>query len=397
MQFQPTPADRAFAEEIKMILREILPPDLARRARQGFHTSREDMKRWNAILNERGWAAPHWPREVGGTGWTPMQSFLFDAACTELDAPALSVFGLKLVGPVIYTYGSAAQKREHLPPILRGDVLWCQGFSEPGSGSDLASLTTRAVRHGDHYIVNGRKLWTTEAHYADKMFLLARTDAMVSKQRGLSFLLLDMKQPGITVRPVITLDEGHSVNEVFLDDVRVPAEDLVGEEGAGWSYAKFLLGNERTANAQIHRSRRDLARVKEIAALEHDGTRRVLDDPSFRQRLARVEIDLKALEWAVLRVLVGEVEEPASAASALKVQGSVLQQQISGLAIEALGLNAVPFYDDPEDADATNLPSWAPDYAPGLMGTYLHRRATTIYAGTNEIQRGIIAKQALGF
>ncbi|WP_158969950.1 acyl-CoA dehydrogenase family protein [Chachezhania sediminis] len=390
MDFSLTEDETTFRAEVRAFLQENLPVDIARRFARGYHPPKDDLKRWQAILHRKGWSAPHWPVEHGGPGWTAMQQFIFDDECALADAPPPSPFGLRLVGPVLYTFGSDAQKAEHLPKILSGEVFWCQGFSEPGAGSDLASLVTRADRDGDHYIVNGHKIWTTEAHFADMMFCLARTSKSDRRQDGISFLLLDMSDAGVTVRPIPTLDSGHTVNEVFLENVRVPATDLVGEEGRGWSYAKFLLDNERTFNSFVHRSRRDFRRMMAIAGAEGGA---LLEDPAFRMAAARVEIDLKALEWAVLRMLSGEVPDPVAAASALKLKGSQIQHAILDLAAEAMGPEMTPLYPDPEDGNGGALPFWTPDEAPGLMAQYLYRRAGTIYAGTSEVQRSIIYKQ----
>ncbi|MGO4831955.1 acyl-CoA dehydrogenase family protein [Rhizobiaceae sp. 2RAB30] len=393
MEFSLSPEEASFREEVRAFLRERLPKDIARRFGRGYHPPKEDLKRWQAILHEKGWSAPHWPVEWGGPGWSPMQQFIFDDECALADAPPPSPFGLRLVGPVLYTFGSPEQKAAYLPKILSGETFWCQGFSEPGSGSDLASLQTRAERDGDNYVVNGRKIWTTEAHFADMMFCLARTETAERQQDGISFLLLDMKDPGVTVRPIPTLDSGHTVNEVFLDDVRVPVVDLVGEAGRGWSYAKFLLDNERTFNSFVHRSKRDFRRMMDIARDAPAGGAPLLEDEAFRRRAARVEIDLRALEWAVLRMLSGDVPDPAAAASALKLKGSTIQHAILDLAATAMGQDVIPLYPDPEKDDGGNLPFWTPEEAPGLMAQYLYRRAGTIYAGTSEVQRSIIYKQ----
>ncbi len=393
MEFSLSPEEASFREEVRAFLRERLPKDIARRFGRGYHPPKEDLKRWQVILHEKGWSAPHWPVEWGGPGWSPTQQFIFDDECALADAPPPSPFGLRLVGPVLYTFGSPEQKAAYLPKILSGETFWCQGFSEPGSGSDLASLQTRAERDGDNYVVNGRKIWTTEAHFADMMFCLARTEKSERQQDGISFLLLDMKDPGVTVRPIPTLDSGHTVNEVFLDDVRVPVVDLVGEAGRGWSYAKFLLDNERTFNSFVHRSKRDFRRMMDIARDATAGGAPLLEDEAFRRRAARVEIDLRALEWAVLRMLSGDVPDPAAAASALKLKGSTIQHAILDLAATAMGQDMIPLYPDSENDDGGNLPFWTPEEAPGLMAQYLYRRAGTIYAGTSEVQRSIIYKQ----
>lgn len=393
MDFSLSDHERSFREEVRNFLKERLPKDIARRFARGYHPPKEDLKRWQAILHERGWSAPHWPVEYGGPGWSPMQQFIFDDECALADAPPPSPFGLRLVGPVIYTFGSDEQKRKYLPKILSGETFWCQGFSEPNSGSDLASLQTRAERDGDHYVVNGRKIWTTEAHFADMMFCLARTERTERQQDGISFLLLDMRDPGMTVRPIPTLDSGHTVNEVFIDQVKVASDDLVGEAGKGWTYAKFLLDNERTFNSFVHRSKRDFRRMMAIAKQATENGTALFDTAAFRAKAARVEIDLRALEWAVLRMLYGDVPDAAATASALKLKGSTIQHQILDLAASAMGPDMIPLYPDPDAGEGGNLPFWTPDEAPGLMAQYFYRRAGTIYAGTSEVQRSIIYKQ----
>lgn len=393
MDFSLSDAERAFRDDVRAFLRDNLPADIARRNARGYHPPKDDLKRWQAILHAKGWSAPAWPVEWGGPGWSPIQQFIFEDECALADAPLPSPFGLKLVGPVIYTFGSDEQKRRYLPKILSGETFWCQGFSEPGAGSDLASLQTRADLEGDTFVVNGRKIWTTEAHFADMMFCLARTEKTGKQQEGISFLLLDMKDPGVTVRPIATIDSGHTVNEVFIDNVRVPATELVGERGKGWTYAKFLLDNERTTNSFIHRSKRDFRRMMDIARTTVEDGRPIIDGEAFRHRAARVEIDLKALEWAVLRMLSGDVPDPSASASALKLKGSSIQHAILDLAISAMGPDVIQFYPDTEQAYGDNQPLRIPDEAPGLMAQYLYRRAGTIYAGTSEVQRGIIFKQ----
>ncbi len=403
MHLAPSPEDQAFREEVRAFARANVPAEIARRVELGYHPLKEDLKRWNTVLFEKGWIAPNWPKEYGGPGWTPTQRNIFSEEMSLAFAPPPSTFGLNLVGPVIYTFGTQAQKDRYLPKILSGEEFWCQGYSEPGSGSDLASLKTRAVNNGDHYLVNGSKLWTTEAHYADWLFCLVRTNPDVKAQEGISFLLIDMNDPGIRVRPVVTFDEGHSVNEVFLDDVKVPAENLIGEENKGWTIAKFLLGNERTHSARVGVSKRDIQRLKEIAAVEMMDGRPLIEDPSFRERLAKVEIELIALEYSVMRVLSEETagRDAGPISSFLKVRGSELRQAISELMIEALGENAAIFYADPSrpdlhKAEADNLPPVGPEHGIGIVADHLFRRAATIYGGTNEIQRSIIAKQVLG-
>jgi alkylation response protein AidB-like acyl-CoA dehydrogenase len=304
------------------------------------------------------------------------------------------VFGLQLAGPTIYTYGSDAQKRRHLPGILSGEVFWCQGFSEPDAGSDLASLRTRAVRDGGDWIITGRKIWTTHAHFSDMMFCLARTDPEVKPQRGLSFFLLDMKAPGVSLRPIITLDRAHEVNEVTLDGVRVAGDDLVGEANRGWDYAKFLLTHERTFSAHVPKSRRALKWLKAIAGRERKDGRPLADDPSLRRRIAEAEIELGALEFAVYRAL-GDKSGTSAVSEILKLRGSELEQKLTSLIIEARGTRALRHWQDPSADDALSNVIFDPDDEPGAMGTHLFLRAATIYSGSNEIQRNIIAKRLL--
>ncbi|MFA5664553.1 acyl-CoA dehydrogenase family protein [Castellaniella sp.] len=389
-----TAADEVFRTHVREFVRAHVPPDMAARTRHDVHATKEDLQRWNRILYEQGWAAPHWPMEYGGTGWTPLQIHIFEEECAAADAPFMSYFGLRLIGPLIYTFGSAEHKNAHLEDILRGDVFWCQGFSEPSSGSDLASVRTTAVRDGDTYVINGQKLWTTEAHYADKMFCLARTDPDIKPQKGgLTIFFIDMKQPGVTVRPVITIDEGHSVNEVFLDNVRVPASDVLGEEGQGWAQAKFLLGNERVTNAHVPRAKRDLVLLKRMVSRAIGRGVTPTTEARLSERIARLEIDLAVLEWSVLRELStsGRTRSQISA-SGLKILGSELQQRMSDLAIDVVGPQGLIFFEPHHDPSAV-LPGGADDELPGLAARQLFFRATTIYAGTNEIQHEIIARE----
>lgn len=384
----------AFRREVRDFVQANLTPEMRDRVRQGFHATKQDMADWNRILHGRGWSAPHWPVEHGGTGWSALQRMVFDIEMADGDAPELSPFGLFLIGPVLHRFGSDDQKRRYLPGILDGSTFWCQGYSEPNAGSDLASLRTRAVRDGDHYVVNGQKIWTSEAHYADMIFCLVRTDTGAKAQAGITMLLIDMNTPGITVRPIITQDMARYVNEVFFEDVRVPVENRVGDENKGWTYAKFLLENERTASAYLPQSKRDLKRLKAIAgrmaAEEGDGP--LIDDPAFDAEIARAEIDLTAHEMMIWRVLSDATGiDSAAAASMIKIRGAELRQRISALWIEALGPHALPLYGPKADS---NTGFGEPD-APGAMSQFLIRRAVSIYGGTNEIQHEIIAKRGL--
>ena len=397
MDLNFTTQDQTFREEVRSFLRDHLPSGVRHKVLNGTHLDRDDYLAWQRALHARGWGGPSWPAEFGGTGWTPVQQYIFDEACAEAGAPRLVPFGLKMVAPVIMAFGNKAQHDRFLPPILAGTEWWCQGYSEPGAGSDLASLKTRAVRDGDHYVVNGQKTWTTLGQYADWIFCLVRTDPEAKPQRGISFLLIDMKSPGITVRPIITMDGLHEVNEVWLEDVRVPAENLIGEENKGWTYAKFLLGHERTNIAGIGIAKRELARLKRIATCETRHGQPLLQDPLFSAEVARVEIDLMALEITNLRVLSAEAENraPGPEASILKIKGSEIQQRLLELMTEAIGPQALPF---DRDAMAAGYQGDYPlaAYARTPTWQYLNLRKLTIYGGSNEIQRNIISQMILG-
>jgi alkylation response protein AidB-like acyl-CoA dehydrogenase len=401
MNFDYSPTEQAFRAEVRAFLETHLPSGMAHRHALGFHPlPKADLLGWNRILADKGWAAPHWPVEYGGPGWTPMERHIFEEECREAGAPDLSWQGLRLCGPVIYNFGSAEQKARFLPPILRGDLLLAQGFSEPNAGSDLASLKTSAVRDGDHYVVNGQKTWSSEGHYADWGFFLVRTDATVKPQRGISFLMIDLKSPGVTVQPIRMFNGMHYVNEIFLENVRVPAANLVGEEGAGWRYAKFLLDNERTSSAFIHFSRHWLERARAIAQRQSSVGVRLIETPAFARRLAAVEIELQALEYSVLRVLTQEQSswDATAVASGLKVRGSEIQQRVTELALDALGwqsLRAVEGFDDPLAGEAAQNDRWPAD-VPGVSSAMLQARAVTIYGGAREVQKNIIARLAFG-
>lgn len=397
MDFRPDPQDRAFREEVRVFVAAHLPPELAARGRLGYHPLREDTQAWTAILNEKGWSVPSWPKEFGGPGWTPAQRHIFEEECFLAGAPPLSTQGTSLVGPVIYTFGSQAQKDRYLPKIRSGEEFWGQGFSEPNAGSDLVSLRTRAVLEGDHYVVNGHKIWSSEAHFADQVFFLARTDPEAKPQRGISFLLIDANTPGLTIRPIISIDDGHSLNEMFFDNVRVPAENLVGEPGKGWSYAKFLLDNERAFSAEVPFNRRNLAKLISITRTEKWRGRPLIEAPGWAERIAQVQIELDNLEAMTLAALHEKAGEGAKRpiGSVLKVKGTELQQSIQQLMVEALGDRGAILYPEPWTVDGNDFPP-GPDYAPGITSAMLYRRAATIYGGSNEIQRNIIAKQILG-
>lgn len=395
MDFTADPADDDFRHEVRAFIAAHLPGEIATRTRLDFRPNRADVQAWNAILHRKGWSAPAWPVEHGGTGWSPLRQLIFQEECADADAPMLSPFGLKLVGPVLYTFGSEEMRRRYLPGILSGDTFWCQGFSEAESGSDLASLRTRARRDRKRFIVSGRKIWTSHAHYSDMMFCLARTDPSAKPQAGISCFLIDMKTPGISVRPIITIDRSHDINEVVLDEVEVPAENLVGEINKGWDYAKFLLTRERSFSAHIPRNARALRRIKEIAAREHVNGRTLAEDDAFACKIAAVEIELGALKFCVLRAFE-DGRDAANVAAILKLRGSELEQRLTALAVEALGPRALRHWPDPSRSD--DIPNIAldPEDEPGAIGTHLFLRAATIYSGTNEIQRNLIARHVLG-
>src|SRR5216683_3495629 len=392
--------EMAFRDEVRAFFRDNVPPSTRQKLQEGRHLSKQEMIDWWRILNKKGWGVSHWPKEYGGTGWTSVQHYIFNEELQMAPAPAPLAFGVSMVGPVIYTFGNEAQKKYHLPRIANVDDWWCQGFSEPGSGSDLASLKTKAERKGDKYIVNGQKTWTTLAQYADMIFCLCRTDPVAKKQTGISFILIDMKSKGITVRPIQTIDGGHEVNEVFLDDVEVPFENLVGEENKGWDYAKFLLGNERTGIARVGMSKERIRRLKELAAMERDGDKPLIEDERFRAKLAAVEVELKALEMTQLRVVAdarhnGDKPDPKS--SILKIKGSEIQQAITELLLELVGPYALPYQREYLEDERWNEPPVGPEWAGALAPAYFNYRKVSIYGGSNEIQHNIVAKAILGF
>ncbi len=392
-----TPEEQAFREEVRAFLDAELPPSIRHKVLEGLHVPKEDTVAWQRILHARGWGGPNWPVEFGGTGWDPVRQFIFEEESALAGAPRLLPFGLKMVGPVIQRFGNKAQQERFLPRILTLDDWWCQGYSEPGSGSDLASLRTEAVRAGDHYVVNGQKTWITLAQHADWIFCLVRTDKSAKAQAGISFLLVDMHSPGVTVRPIVMLDGGHEVNEVWFEDVKVPVENLVGEENKGWTYAKFLLGHERANIAGIGASKRELARLKRIAAEERKHGRPLAEDPLFAARLAQVEIDLLALEITNLRVLSDEAARraPGPEASLLKVKGTEIQQALTELMMQAVGPYALPFRMEALE-DGFAGPPAGPLYAAPLAATYCNMRKTSIYGGSNEIQKNIVSQMILG-
>ncbi|MCS6811179.1 MAG: acyl-CoA dehydrogenase family protein [Tepidimonas sp.] len=396
MDLRFTPEEEAFRDEVRAFLRAELPPALAAKVHQGLRLTRDDMAQWHAILHARGWLASHWPREWGGPGWGPVQRFIFEHECALAGAPRIVPFGVNMLGPVLIKYGTEAQKRHWLPRILDGRDWWCQGYSEPGAGSDLAALTTHAHRQGDHYVVNGQKTWTTFGHYANRMFCLVRTDRHAKPQEGISFLLIDLDSPGVEVRPIITLDGEHEVNEVFLTDVRVPVDRLVGAENQGWTIAKYLLTYERTNIAGVGLSLAALQRLKVLAQRVHKGGRPLQEDPLFAARLARVEIELDNLKTTQLRVLaaVAAGESPGPQSSLLKILGTQIRQEILSLTRRAVGPYALPWIDEALTLQGADQALGPPGAASAAVQYFNHRKLS-IFGGSNEIQKNIIAKTVL--
>ncbi|MCZ4313967.1 acyl-CoA dehydrogenase family protein [Comamonadaceae bacterium G21597-S1] len=399
MDLNYTAEETQFREEVRSFIRSSLSPAIRSKMQNGQMLEREDIVGWQRILNKKGWAVPLWPQEWGGTGWEPVRQYIFKEEMYAAWAPEPVSMNVAMVGPVLIQFGTQQQKEYFLPRIANLDFWFCQGFSEPNAGSDLASLQTRAVRDGDEYIVTGQKIWTTSAHRADWMFCLVRTDPTAKKQRGISYLLIDMKSPGITVKPIVTIDGSHSVNEVFLDQVRVPTANLIGEENRGWDYAKFLLGNERLLGARIGLSKARLRHAREMARRVRVDGNTLADTSQFRERTASLEIELLALEITNLRVLGDATRQSTSSKqdpkmSVLKLKGSDLQQATAELLLDVAGPHILPRQTEYllGQTDATIGPEWAATIAP----KYLFSRATTIYGGTNEVQRNIIAKSVLG-
>lgn len=395
-----TPEDLAFRDEVRAFIDEAFDDDLREQmalTRNGY-LPKEPQLRWQKRLAERGWLAPNWPEEYGGPGWTATQKYIYDTEMAAAGAPGVIPFGPRMVAPVIMKFGTPEQKAKYLPDILASNVWWCQGYSEPGAGSDLAALKTKAVRDGDDYIVNGQKIWTSYAHEADWIFCLVRTDDSGKKQEGISFLLIDMTTPGIEVKPIISIAGLHHLNEVFFTDVRVPAANLIGDENKGWTYAKFLLVNERTGIAGVPESKKKVSSIKEIARAERSGGNGALwDDVGFRRKLGEIEIKLTALEYTNLRVLadVAAGKEAGPKSSMLKIVGTEVQQSLAELAVEALGHYAQADQ-RPHLLGLSNEGPVGPDYAANVVSPYLTGRAATIYGGSNEIQRNVIAKAVLG-
>src|SRR3954471_7944395 len=387
-----TPEEQKFRQDIRAWVRENLPQDIAHKVHNALHLTRDDMQRWARILGKKGWLGYGWPQQFGGPGWSAIQKHLFEEECALAGSPRIVPFGPVMVAPVIMAFGTPEQQKRHLPGIMSGDVWWSQGYSEPGSGSDLASLKCRAERRGDFYIVNGQKTWTTLGQYGDWIFCLVRTSNEGKPQTGISFLLIDMKSPGITVRPIITMDGEHEVNEVWFDNVEVPADNLVGEENKGWTYAKYLLAHERTNIADVNRAKRELERLKRLAKQEG-----VWDDARFRDQIALLEVDIVALEMMVLRVLSAQAggKKALDIAGLLKIRGSEIQQRYTELLMLAGGPFSLPWVWEAMEA------GWqgdhvGPAYCAPLAANYFNHRKTTIYGGSTEVQRNIVAQTVLG-
>jgi len=392
MDLNFTAEEQAFRLEVRAWIATHLPPETAHKVRNGLHLTREDQQGWARILGRKGWHGWAWPKAFGGPGWTAIQQHLFEEECAAAGAPRIVPFGPVMVAPVIMAFGTPEQQARFLPGIMSGEVWWSQGYSEPGSGSDLASVKTRAERQGGRYVVNGQKTWTTLGQYGDWIFCLVRTDTSVKPQAGISFLLIDMKSPGVTVRPIVMLDGEPEVNEVFFDNVQVPAENLIGEENKGWTYAKYLLAHERTNIADVARAKRELERLKRIARAEG-----LMEDARFRDQIALLEVDVVALEVMVLRALTAgkNSKQSLDVAGLLKIRGSEIQQRYTELMMLAGGPFSLPFMREAMEA------GWQGEYVGAahcvpLAGTYLNTRKTTIYGGSNEVQRNIVAQTVLG-
>jgi len=388
MEIEFNQEELAFRDEVREFLKNDYPSHVKEKQDLGVPLSKQDMIDWHKAVSNKGWMGYNWPKEYGGTGWSPTQIYIFNKELGEAGTPPFLAFGVQMVGPVIYTFGNQEQKDRFLPDILNFNTWWCQGYSEPGSGSDLSSLKTKAVREGDHYVVNGSKTWTTLGQHAEWIFCLVRTENTGKKQEGISFLLIDMDDPGIEVKPIITIDGAHEVNSVFFTDVKVPVENLVGEEGKGWTYAKFLLAHERFGIASAGSSRFLHNKLKKIAS--------GLNNSSLNKKIAELEIDIHALEYTELRLL-SALEgggNPGAESSILKIRGTEIQQRITQLLVEASGENAIAYpgpsgYGDNIDPDL-------PEHLISSVGKYLNYRKTSIYGGSNEIQKNIIAKFVLG-
>lgn len=396
MDLNYTPEQTAFRDEVRRFLDENLPARLSDKVAGGKRLTKQDFEEWHAILNARGWLGVTWPREFGGPGWDAIQRHIFEEETTRAHAPRIVPFGVNMLGAVLMTFGSKAQQDHYLPRILDGTDWWCQGYSEPGAGSDLASLKTSAERRGDSYIVNGQKTWTTLGQYADKIFCLVRTSTEGKPQQGISFLLIDMDTPGVTIRPIVLIDGEAEVNEVWFDNVEVPAENLVGKENEGWTIAKYLLTHERTNIAGVGFARAGMENLRRIARLERDGDRALIDNPLFAAKMAQVEIDLMAMAITNLRTVSAAAagQAPGAESSMLKIKGTVIRQEINALTRQAVGPYAMPFVSEALD-EGSNVEPVGPDYALPATQAYFNNRKLSIYGGSNEIQRQIISKAIL--
>ncbi|MEQ8589583.1 MAG: acyl-CoA dehydrogenase family protein [Roseitalea porphyridii] len=396
MDLNYTDEQRTFRDEVRAFLADKLPRRLSDKVAAGKRLAKADYEEWHAILNERGWLGVNWPKEHGGTGWDAVSRHIFEEETTAARAPRIVPFGLNMLGPVLMAFGSNEQKAHYLPRILNGEDWWCQGYSEPGAGSDLASVKTSAVRDGEHYVVNGQKTWTTLGQYANWIFCLVRTSREGKPQEGISFLLIDMNTPGIEVRPIVLIDGEPEVNEVWFSDVRVPVENLVGEENKGWTYAKYLLTHERTNIAGVGFATAGLASLKRIARNERQNGRPLIENPVFAAKVAQVEIDLMAMATTNLRTLAAAAagQAPGAESSMLKIKGTVIRQQINHLARQAVGPYAAPFVSEMLD-EGSNAEPVGPEAAMAVTQTYFNNRKLSIYGGSNEVQRQIISKAIL--
>ncbi len=395
MNLHENTTEHEFRCEVREFVRKALPLDLRWKVMHFMRLEKQDIARWHDILYRKGWAAPAWPKAYGGPGWTPVQRKIFEDETMLAGAPRLMPH-TNMIGPVLQHFGTEAQKARFLPRMLAMQDWWCQGYSEPGSGSDLASLQTRAIRDGDRYIVNGQKIWTSFAHWADWMFCLVRTSSEGKPQRGITFLLIDMKTPGITVRPIRLLNGDVDLNEVFFDNVIVPVENRIQEEDQGWTVAKHLLGHERTEVALVGLNKRFLMRIKQISSTVMRRGQPLLNDFRLRDRIARLEMRLIAHEWLLLRILSSDAADTAggSSVSILKLQGSVLNQDLSALLLECAGPQAVPYLDAARERAVDAAPR--PASLHGLASAYVDARRHTIYGGTTEVQKNIIGKSLVG-
>lgn len=390
MDINFAPEDIKFRDEVRQFFAEEFNADQMTKDAKGDY--KQTLINWQKKLFDKGWIAPGWPKEYGGTGWTPTQKFIYETERSAAGAPDVVPFGLKMVAPVIYTFGNEEQKAKFLPRILSSDDWWCQGYSEPGAGSDLASLSTSADLHGDHYVINGSKIWTTYAQYADWIFCLVRTSRDMRKQQGIGFLLIDMKSPGITVRPIITLDGGHSLNEVFFEEVKVPVENMIGDPEKGWTYAKALLAHERTGMAEVGNSTLALNKIKARATAESNGGKRLIDDPIFQKRLSDIELELMSLEYTELRVIASMADGgvPGPESSLLKIKGTEITQALAELQMQLTAHYGGILQGELSDEEVGH------DFADEARKGYMYSRAATIYGGSNEVQRNVIAKAVLG-